>query len=99
MNHRDPHHLVVPPDRFCVTTPDGGCVSTDPRCVHNLPPEGYDLPIVCALQRESGEVTENDQNELAKFIAALRAKANGKTTKEAFDLVYGDEPKEPVGDA
>lgn len=23
------------PDRFCVTTADGGCVSDDPRCIHN----------------------------------------------------------------
>jgi hypothetical protein len=23
------------PDRYCITTPDGGCVSEDPRCMHN----------------------------------------------------------------
>ena len=23
------------PDRFCVTTPDGGCISTHPECIHN----------------------------------------------------------------
>ena len=23
------------PDRFCVTQPDGACVSTDPRCMHH----------------------------------------------------------------
>ena len=24
------------PDRYCVTTPDGDCVSTDPRCMHQV---------------------------------------------------------------
>jgi hypothetical protein len=23
------------PDKYCVTTPDGDCISTDPRCMHN----------------------------------------------------------------
>jgi len=23
------------PDRFCITTPDGDCISDDPRCMHN----------------------------------------------------------------
>lgn len=23
------------PDRFCITTEDGGCISEDPRCMHN----------------------------------------------------------------
>lgn len=22
------------PDAYCITTPDGGCISTDPRCMH-----------------------------------------------------------------
>lgn len=57
------------------------------------------IKLLCALQREPGELTEGDRNELAKFAAALQAKANGKTTKEAFDLVYGDEPDEPQGAA
>ncbi len=25
------------PDAFCITTTDGGCISTDPRCMHNRP--------------------------------------------------------------
>jgi hypothetical protein len=25
------------PDAYCVTTPDGGCISTDPRCMHQVP--------------------------------------------------------------
>jgi hypothetical protein len=58
-----------------------------------------DLPIVCALQREPNEITDSDRNEIAKFAAALRAKANGKTTKEAYDLVYGPDASEPAGDA
>lgn len=26
------------PDQFCLTMPDGSCVSTDPRCMHNVDP-------------------------------------------------------------
>lgn len=26
--------LNEPPDTYCMTTPDGDCVSTDPRCIH-----------------------------------------------------------------
>jgi hypothetical protein len=25
------------PDAYCVTTPDGGCASTDSRCMHQQP--------------------------------------------------------------
>lgn len=25
------------PDKYCVTTPDGNCISEDPRCMHNTP--------------------------------------------------------------
>lgn len=34
---RPRRHLVDDdePDRFCITTPDGNCVSEDPRCMHN----------------------------------------------------------------
>ena len=24
-----------PPDTYCITLPDGSCVSEDPRCMHN----------------------------------------------------------------
>lgn len=26
--------MVTEPDSYCITTPDGGCSSTDPRCMH-----------------------------------------------------------------
>lgn len=29
--------MEPPPDQFCVSTPDGGCVSTDPRDMHQPP--------------------------------------------------------------
>lgn len=29
------NRLQVPPDRYCITLPDGSCVSSDPRCMHN----------------------------------------------------------------
>jgi len=50
-----------------------------------------------SLQREPGTITDSDRNEIAKF--ALRAKANGKTTREAYELVYGDVALSPAGDA
>lgn len=33
-------HIDAPdePDKYCVTTPDGGCASTDPRCMHQEEP-------------------------------------------------------------
>ena len=41
------------PDAYCVTTPDGGCISIDPRCMHqpdygvrvptNMPPDERNL--------------------------------------------------------
>lgn len=55
--------------------------------------------LTCALQREPGTITDSDRNEITKFAAALRARANGKTTQEAYELVYGDAALNPVGEA
>lgn len=29
--------VYAAPDKYCVTTPDGNCISEDPRCMHNTP--------------------------------------------------------------
>lgn len=34
---RIPNPSESEPDKYCMTTPDGGCNSTDPRCMHNKP--------------------------------------------------------------
>lgn len=47
--------------------------------------------LTCALQRQPGQVTDEDRNELSKFVAALHAVRNGMPTRQAFELVYGDE--------
>lgn len=30
--------LYDTPDKYCVTRPDGECISEDPRCMHNTQP-------------------------------------------------------------
>jgi hypothetical protein len=30
--------MPPPPDKYCVTLPDGDCVSKDPRCMHQPKP-------------------------------------------------------------
>jgi len=57
------------PDAYCITTSDGGCISTDPRCMHQpqaeAVPPGYVLVPVEPDEMWAHRVIRHHQPNLA----------------------------------
>lgn len=79
------------PDRYCVSTLDGNCVSNDPRCMHNknaTPPVDIKLPEQQIKQAGSddgaGNCVEPATIEYAKFKAVASALTDNRAKADAL---------------